>query len=601
MVIFKYLIAFFFLFAIIWLFESVEMIKLSKTKFITIIWLSIIILMGFFLRVYHLDDWMHFQLDQSRDAYVIDEALEKGISHLPLLGPRAGGSFLRLGPAFYYMNYISAKIGLYFQQPSPIAITYGIMFFNVLSIWIFFLFLRRYFSRNISLGITALYSVSLFLVLYSRFSWNPNLLPFFIIFTLYALLKATDFEAKKTQKWFYLMVIGLSVVTQLHFLAFIILPLIVIIYLLIKWPTFNLKVYLTGLAILLFFYSPVMINEIKSGGSNTQEFFSTITKKSNQEKKGWINKIIFNTENHNDYYWLILTGWERGEIPRIIKSRNNNLKVQCKQECQKSLFFEILGLIIFLTGVFLILKKLWKMKKGSQKDFLLLVLIWFFVSFFVLTLLAHNLSPRFFLISAFLPFIFLGLVISFLRKNFSNIGIWLGWIIVASFIVSNLFFIYQRFQQLELASKKNIIIKKDKVLKEKTRVTWEQENLVANYLKNYYRKNNYPIYRSADPHYQRAIGYLLNKKKVYNKSIDLSNIYKEGNYFVIKTTSSGNKFLNKFLNKFILLETKKIGTLTIYHLKPRAEFINKIKENKHAKKRNNLKNKAIRYQWKDIF
>ena len=68
--------------------------------------LALIIALGFFLRSYHFTDWLHFELDQARDARVVDAALEGGPGELPLLGPKAGGTFLRLGPAFYYLQYL---------------------------------------------------------------------------------------------------------------------------------------------------------------------------------------------------------------------------------------------------------------------------------------------------------------------------------------------------------------------------------------------------------------------------------------------------------------------------------------------------------------
>jgi hypothetical protein len=82
--------------------------KLFKNKIF--ISLLIITLVGFGLRIYRHSDFLHFELDQSRDAMVISEAIEKGPGELPLLGPRAAGTMLRLGPAFYYFEYLSALI-----------------------------------------------------------------------------------------------------------------------------------------------------------------------------------------------------------------------------------------------------------------------------------------------------------------------------------------------------------------------------------------------------------------------------------------------------------------------------------------------------------
>ena len=76
-----------------------------------IIALCAIIAIGIFFRTYHFSDWLLFEIDQSYDTRIVSRAVENGIEHLPLLGPTAGGGrALRLGPAFYYMEYASALV-----------------------------------------------------------------------------------------------------------------------------------------------------------------------------------------------------------------------------------------------------------------------------------------------------------------------------------------------------------------------------------------------------------------------------------------------------------------------------------------------------------
>src|SRR3989339_797357 len=140
-----------------------------------------IILVGIFLRTYNFHDFLRFNADQSRDAAVINNALE-GKEALPLLGPKAGGTDFRLGPAFYYFNYAS---GLVFGG-NPDKLAYPDLLFSILAIPLFYVFSRRYFGKNISLAVAFLFAISLFTVRYSRFSWNPNSTPFFTMLFLYA-------------------------------------------------------------------------------------------------------------------------------------------------------------------------------------------------------------------------------------------------------------------------------------------------------------------------------------------------------------------------------------------------------------------------------
>ncbi|MEK7181743.1 MAG: glycosyltransferase family 39 protein, partial [Patescibacteria group bacterium] len=142
----------------------------------------LIVAFGFSLRAYHFSDWLHFELDQARDARVIDAALSGGPGELTLLGPKAGGTFLRLAPGFYYLQYVSGII--FGGTPSGIAMV--VLILSVLSIPLFYFLSRRFFSEWISLGLTLLFAASPFMVMYGRFAWNPNLIPFFTLLGFYA-------------------------------------------------------------------------------------------------------------------------------------------------------------------------------------------------------------------------------------------------------------------------------------------------------------------------------------------------------------------------------------------------------------------------------
>ncbi|HLM83842.1 MAG TPA: hypothetical protein VK254_01360, partial [Candidatus Bathyarchaeia archaeon] len=67
--------------------------------------LALIVVFAVAIRVYHFSDWLHFGMDQARDASLVRDAVQNGPSQLPLLGPRAAGTFVRLGPIFYYFQY----------------------------------------------------------------------------------------------------------------------------------------------------------------------------------------------------------------------------------------------------------------------------------------------------------------------------------------------------------------------------------------------------------------------------------------------------------------------------------------------------------------
>jgi 4-amino-4-deoxy-L-arabinose transferase-like glycosyltransferase len=160
----------------------------SRWRWSVIFLLFVIIGFGWFLRAYHFSDWLHFELDQARDARIVDDGLRGDFWDLPLLGPKAGGTTLRLPPMFYYLEYLSAR--LFGGTPAGMATLS--MLLSVAMLPVFFLLVRRYFSLSLSLSLTFLVAVSEFFVMYGRFAWNPNLLPFFVLFGWYSLLRAVD-------------------------------------------------------------------------------------------------------------------------------------------------------------------------------------------------------------------------------------------------------------------------------------------------------------------------------------------------------------------------------------------------------------------------
>ncbi|KKQ80045.1 MAG: hypothetical protein UT03_C0034G0001, partial [Candidatus Moranbacteria bacterium GW2011_GWD2_38_7] len=123
-----------------------NMIKFSKIK--TINWLKknnvqiilfLIILLGAYLRLNDFSNLARFNADQVRDAKIVDAMLE---GEFPLLGPKAGGTAFKLGPAFYYLEYFSGAI--FGSTPGGIALFIPI--FSIASIFLFYLFFKNIFS-----------------------------------------------------------------------------------------------------------------------------------------------------------------------------------------------------------------------------------------------------------------------------------------------------------------------------------------------------------------------------------------------------------------------------------------------------------------------
>jgi 4-amino-4-deoxy-L-arabinose transferase-like glycosyltransferase len=355
------------------------------------------------VRLYHFSDWLYFAMDQARDAMLVHDAFDKGISQLPLLGPRAAGTFLRLGPAFYYFQYLAAKI---FNSTDPAVLAYPDLLFSILSIPLFFFFLRLHFKKLPSLLATASFAFSFLAIEYSRFAWNPNSAPFWILVCLFSLSK---FSRSETQKggvfWLGATAAGLGFASQMHFLVFLTLPMIVALYLVWSggWRKLNWKNILLALLILAILYLPMALSEMKTGGDNVKQFMFALKNKSNNNYT-LKAKFFQNILNHANYYSMILTSY-----------------------VSRTGIFSLIAGIVFITATLLkIFFGLKDEKEQNKKSFLKLILVWFAVIFSILILFAFQIRPRFFFPVFFLPFVFFAFWLEWLleqKKKYLAFGV----------------------------------------------------------------------------------------------------------------------------------------------------------------------------------
>lgn len=281
------------------------------------IWiLLLIILVGTFFRAYNFHDWMSFNSDGVRDAVRVSHAVEEGVGSLPLLGPRAGGTQLHLGPIFYYMEYLSGAI---FQSTSPMVFAFPTLLFSILSIPLFFFLLREYFSPKMSLVLTAMFATSYMAIEYGRFAWNPNSTPFFSMLFYLALLKAYKYGEKNSWKkyaWFAISGSSLAIASQLHYSAFLGLPIIFAIFVALNWKdTKKISLWKAGLAFfgaILIFYIPVLVFEFLTHGKNTIQFIKAIASKG--EDKDIFEKIFKDIKNYAKYFLWIAGGVVDGRL-----------------------------------------------------------------------------------------------------------------------------------------------------------------------------------------------------------------------------------------------------------------------------------------------
>jgi 4-amino-4-deoxy-L-arabinose transferase-like glycosyltransferase len=538
----------------------------------------LIVALAIFLRVYNFSDWLFFKMDQARDASTIRQALELGPGWLPLLGPKAGGTDLNLGPAFYYFQYIAAVL---FQSSHPAVLAFPDLLFGILSIPLFYIFAKKYFSRDWSMILMSLYAVCFLGVQYSRFAWNPNGLVFFNLLFFLSLLNVFDESRKYRLRWVILAGASFAISTQLHFLSFLTLPVITILFIGLNWKeskkALNWKYILLFLAIVALVYLPMILNEIVSKGENTYQFMLALKEKPSAHSF-WKN-VNRDTRYWGQNWFLILTSW-------ISRKGGTN-----------SATLAWLGAI--LPALFVGFRSFRREKKTAKKNFILISLLWFSVYFLTYIPVAYQIRPRFFLPLIELPFIFIGyLAIFFWQKRhvFWKICVATALLIV---FLGNLAGTLAWFKEIQAAQKKGTYPWRTIILKAKDGIVlWHLEKATE------YMKTNCPskeIYYEAPAEYKRPVKYLLEQEGINAVSINnLETGNEEKCVFALGLTRTKKLPIDKKLQaEFEAGEQNKIGALGAYKLGLKENFAGQpLSTYKSGEEENEKSNRIF---WKDLW
>ncbi len=230
-------------------------IQKNRLEFIILI---VILIVAAFLRLYKIDQYMNFLGDEGRDALMIQRIL---VDHdFPLLGPTTSVGNIYLGPLYYYMMTIPMAI----SWLNPVAAAVMVAVIGILSVSLVYYFGREWFGKLPAILSAFLYAVSPINIINSRSSWNPSPLPFFTLLSILGLYLS---RKRQNFRWFILTGVSLAFAVQMHYLAFILLPIFFIfwIYQLITKPRIKYFWQGTGGAIIsfLFLMLPLVIFDLK--------------------------------------------------------------------------------------------------------------------------------------------------------------------------------------------------------------------------------------------------------------------------------------------------------------------------------------------------
>ncbi|MBU2632423.1 glycosyltransferase family 39 protein [Patescibacteria group bacterium] len=171
--------------------------------------LFFILILSAFLRLHRVQDYMTFLGDEGRDVLVVYNILH---GKLTLLGPTASVGGFFLGPIYYY--FMTPFLWLFNYDAVGPAIMVAL--FGVATVWLVYLVVKNIFNKKVALITAFLFSISPLVVTYSRTSWNPNLMPFFSLLSLFILYLGL---VRKKAKFFIISGFLLGIAMQLHYLA----------------------------------------------------------------------------------------------------------------------------------------------------------------------------------------------------------------------------------------------------------------------------------------------------------------------------------------------------------------------------------------------
>ena len=369
------------------------------------------LLVGGFLRLERYDTLLRFNTDQVRDIKIIQQMEMQG--DWPLLGPKAGGTEFQLGPAFYYLEYLSGTLFGF----TPSGTTLLIPILSLASLVLLYQLFRFIFSPTTSLTLMSIAAISFYLIKYARFGWNPNFLLFFLLLFLLALLHIIDPKEKHPLRWYAVLGVAMGIGMQLHTLSLLLMPFLFFIACGMSFLSARTQTLRRGgftLALVFLCFIPVFLSEITTQGANIQAFFVGIGMKT-EDKATDLNPLLVTFDFILQGTAVVLTGYEpRGQWinPDAWKKAFSGIN---------TLLF-LFSLVITLGGSWFTIQKLRSASiTQDERRFYWGTVIFFITTLILFFLIGNELNLRFFIILSLLPLLWLGMWLttleSFLHKR----------------------------------------------------------------------------------------------------------------------------------------------------------------------------------------
>ncbi len=543
---------------------------------------GIICAIGMYVRVHHFSDNIFFGLDQARDYRIIDRVVDD-IGNFPLVGPKAGGTFFRLGPIFYVPSLVSA----YIFGVSVMSVTLPNLIFSLLTLPLAYLFFRECFAQRIALFLMALFAISLFAVEYAYFLWNPNAIPFFIFLLFYAVLRFSRAgSSRSAYVWIGVSAVASAFVMQLHTITLVAVPVTVIVYMIVSRTKISVKQSMFFIAMFVVLFLPLIGNELFTKGENTRMFFAAVDHSEDADVPTTVPKQLSAHLFHfTRFYSIMLTSGEYVSAPIRLESSHNVRDLVTKNVSTSVLRNNMIrfcgSFVLFCIAVvwigFVAWRQYAKQRAHGQKmsvqkkNFIILLFVWQCVLFVVLYPFALKVDSRYFLPAMCVPFVFVGLFFSSVEMCWRTIGRVITAVLFVGLFCINGVHTVHWLHVIDRYADDYRAAEEEYILESYFSVTHKQWRTVVDDIARQYADGAYSgVYVQASPLHQPALLYLLRiNHHVPVATIDAKHIDKNGLHFVLRETKKIAKkdlLPNDFDACFRIVRAVPLGTVTLLQL-----------------------------------
>lgn len=278
--------------------------------------------------------------------------------HIPYLGIGSSVGFPNTPISVYLMALP------YLLSANPLIATLFVGSLNWLAVAVVWKMTRRYFGRVAAAWGGLFYAVSPWAVIYSRKIWAQDLLPLFIVATIFlGILGFLEARPKRFAQLLFLPLLALTL--QIHYGAITVVPVAGLIlifgYKNIAWRAVIISAFIAGIVCLPFLYGLYQA-DIRSWSSLRDSLNTSVTSDDSAEAPAIRPAIL-------DYTWFTLAGKD------IHALAGENQFLRYLDQVPDYPLFDLIPLVIGVgIGVLLL-----RLRQREERSFYAVLLVWFVV------------------------------------------------------------------------------------------------------------------------------------------------------------------------------------------------------------------------------